>query len=160
MRREILSDAYLGAAWNRFRPATPGEVADANDILTPERLTERHAQFDRWRSQLEVSIEPFFSDDRRQVRVVCRGEAENVGANELVQFLAGRYAGELSATRWYDAAERLRTANNQLQSATAALVEAAHAAQRRRTSRPCERRSRCRRLFRPRRPTTSRMCRV
>lgn len=125
VRNEILSDGFLGAAWNRFRVIRPGEVADANDVLTADRYSERQAQVEAWRGQLEVSIEPNFTDDHRRIQVVHRGESQLATAGELVQFLAARYAGELSAVRWYDAAEGLRTAQNQLQAATAALVDAA-----------------------------------
>jgi hypothetical protein len=125
VRRDIVSDAYLGAAWNRFRVVKPDEVADANDVLTADRYSERQAQVEAWRGQLEVSIEPNFTDDHRRIRIAHRGESQLATSGELVQFLAARYAGELSAARWYDAAEGLRTAQNQLQSATTALIDAA-----------------------------------
>ncbi|MBA4016957.1 MAG: hypothetical protein C0483_07210 [Pirellula sp.] len=112
VRQAILSETYLNSAWHRFHN-TGTTVAEPTDAETPEAASARQAQLEHWRARLDATIEPHFVDNQRQIRITCAAGDDVASAGELVQFLATRYAGELSAARWYDAVDRLRVTQQQ-----------------------------------------------
>ena len=127
VRQTILSDTYLNSAWHRFHDVGTS-VAEPTDAETPQAAAERLARLTLWRERLEVEIEPHFVDDQRQIRIRCAAGDDLASAGELAQYLAVRYAGELAATRWYDAVDRLRVSQQQYRMSGDQLLTIVHQA--------------------------------
>ncbi len=127
VRQSILSETFLNSAWHRFHDVGTS-ITEPTDAETPEAAAERQAQLKRWRERVDVEIEPHFVDDQRQIRIHCEAGDDVASAEDLVQFLAVRYAGELAATRWYDAVDRLRISQQQYKSSGDELLTIVHQA--------------------------------
>jgi hypothetical protein len=116
VRRQALSSESLAAVARRLNVAQSASAA-------PDEVTVTSA-IGLWRRQLAVEVHELGDAERRRVRFVAEGSESTAELTALVEAVAAQYAGDLSAERWYEAVDRLRSAEQQVDTAVAELLAA------------------------------------
>jgi len=116
VRSQVLGGAALESVWPRMRLAE-GAAPSAAELI------DRDAELATWRTHLDVETDNHFDDDRRRIVVRWIGAAATAEAATIVESLAMRYAGEISAEQADDQIEKVRRADANVASAARELLQ-------------------------------------